>query len=540
VFKTPSGTITPTHKTALTAEQIIAKRTGQPTPSTSPAPTILTISTPTLPSSGASMLDYSAPPEPSSHAGTSNQKYPHLGTSMHSLDESIAQRTGQSLPSNTPEPLLKISTPIPAKKEHHHHHSTSKKKHHHHHSTSEKKQHHLSTSKTKHHTSKHPHSVGKAASDLTAKAGVVEQTPKLYGVKFTGPDLDTVPEKNIELEKLEPSRGFAIDDAEKTDYVSPIDAGVVEQTTGPDPVAVPEKNLPNTGLEKLELPRGIATDNTGRADYFSPMEIEGFLAELRQSDLYLALPNKDDANPIFNREELESSLRELFEDPVALLEALARHLKVEEAAAIRLYTGESFKEINVQLRHNALGPGNLVAAVFYRALKKLETFTGNPVIGTDGKQYYATYRGIKLMQKKQASLYTVGKRVREKSILSVSTNLEVAKTFGNYVVEFRLLPGSKDIAKLSKWHAEHEIIVLPRTQFRIVARWFQSFDPAVQAALTPQEKATKHSVYLNGDKDLLDGIVYVIAEELTSDIDIAERWEGEIFTPPEKRSDKPS
>ena len=178
--------------------------------------------------------------------------------------------------------------------------------------------------------------------------------------------------------------------------------------------------------------------------------------------------------------------------------------------------------------------------MFYGALKKLEPFTGNPVIGTDGKEYYATYRGIKLLRENQATLYTVGKIVMEKSILSVSLKKDVAKAFGNYVVELRLLPGSKDISKLSKYPSEGEIIVLPRTKFRVVARWFESTNPADDAALTPDDIATKHSQYLNGVKNPPNGIVYVIVEELKSDIDIEELWGGPIWTPPEKRSDKPS
>jgi hypothetical protein len=114
----------------------------------------------------------------------------------------------------------------------------------------------------------------------------------------------------------------------------------------------------------------------------------------------------------------------------------------------------------------------------------------------------------------------------EKSILSVSLKKDVAKAFGNYVLELRLLPGSKDISKLSKYPSEGEIIVLPRTKFRVVARWFESTNPADDAALTPDDIATKHSQYLNGVKNPPNGIVYVIVEELESDIDIEELWGG--------------
>ena len=38
------------------------------------------------------------------------------------------------------------------------------------------------------------------------------------------------------------------------------------------------------------------------------MEIEGFVARLKESDLYRGLPEMDESNPIFNKQELEASL----------------------------------------------------------------------------------------------------------------------------------------------------------------------------------------------------------------------------------------
>ena len=87
-----------------THEQYVAERKGE-------LPGPAKISTPIPAPSGAPKLDYSAPPEPSSHVGTSNQKH-HVSTAY---DQYFAQRTGLVPSSNQSEPALKkISTPIPA------------------------------------------------------------------------------------------------------------------------------------------------------------------------------------------------------------------------------------------------------------------------------------------------------------------------------------------------------------------------------------------------------------------------------------------
>jgi hypothetical protein len=264
-------------------------------------------------------------------------------------------------------------------------------------------------------------------------------------------------------------------------------------------LAAPFKAIGNAIASLFAHGDNAPTGNRGVTASFTTQEKEQLLEECLNSEFYQHV-SKDDST--LSASQFRDSAMALLNTPESVKAMKEHGVTLAEAVAISMYTSQSYREINDQLRSGNPTPEvQALGEAFTSGLAKLPSYEGT------------VYRGASLPES-VGTQYRTGNVVQEDGIMSTTwKSTEKFKDKVNYDVQIECGPNSsgKNIAMFSDKPTECEVAFPPGVRFQVIDRHLPGVEAYLGYGGSEQSWHDKHPKVENG---MAQFVIHVSLEEV--------------------------